>query len=266
MNVPVQPAVQPVAVAQPAVAVTPAVTPAVAPAAPVVAPVAPVEPDRPPWYVGRIGELTAEGRARQDRIIALEAELAAERTARAAPAPSAAPVVGVVPAASQQASVAANEAELNRRATEIAAAQVMNRDADVSYNVGKAKYTDFDTKLGTFRMLGGIKPETLQAAIATGVGHDVLYELGSKPDEAARIMSLPPMAMAVEIAKIGTRLAPAVAAPPAPPASGAPAPIVPVTSAGATRVPDGLGDDVPDSEWFTRRDAALKAKRTVRAA
>jgi hypothetical protein len=68
--------------------------------------------------------------------------------------------------------------------------------------------------------------EVVQAAIATGAASDVLNALGSDVDEAARITALPPVAMAVELAKLAGKLS----VKESPQVSRAPAPIAPVGS------------------------------------
>ncbi len=236
--------------------VTPA--PAVTPPTDVTPPTPATEPPaNPPWQVRRIGELTAQTRARQERIDALEAELAAERAARTAP-PTPAPQPGQTPPAPTPAPTTPQPqftaADIEVRAQQLAEKSQFDAASQTSYEAGKVKYPDFDAKLQTFKMLGGLSDAQIQAALATGSAHDVLYTLGSNPDEAARIMSLPPLQSAVEMAKIVARQ------PVAARASAAPAPITPVGS-GGTRLPEGLADELPDDEWFRRRNEQKKAQR-----
>ena len=66
-------------------------------------------------------------------------------------------------------------------------------------------------------MLGGLQPAVVEAAMETGEAAKVLYELGKNPDEAARIMALPPTKMAVAVAKIAVKPSSAPAVSKAPP-------------------------------------------------
>lgn len=231
----------PVAVETPAPASTPALEP----------------PANPPWHIRRIGELTAQKNAAAERAAAVEARAAALEaeiaTLRAGQQPAG-------PATTQPgqphpvAQPRLTEADIEQRARAIAEESIQTADANVSYNAGVAKYPDFDARIKSFQMIGGLQPEQIQAALATGAAHDVLYTLAGNLDEAARILSLPPLQTAVEMAKIAAKQ-PAVAR-----ASAAPPPVTPIGS-GGTRLPDGLADELPDAEWFKRRQEQVKAKR-----
>lgn len=79
--------------------------------------------------------------------------------------------------------------------------------------------------------------ETLAVAMETGKGHELLYSLGSQPDEWKRLMALPPVRRAMEMAKLASKLEAA------PEPSKAPAPIEPVGSSGIHY--DGIKPDDP---------------------
>ena len=63
-----------------------------------------------------------------------------------------------------------------------------------------------------------------EAAFETGSAPEVLHHLGQDTEEASRIAALPPLKMAVEVAKLAGRLS----APKSTPISKAPAPVKPV--------------------------------------
>jgi hypothetical protein len=67
-------------------------------------------------------------------------------------------------------------------------------------------------------------------------------------DEAARIMSLPPIQMARELTKLEFKLG----QPATKPVSKAPAPIKPLGSGKAAG--EGLSDDLPIDEWMRRHN------------
>ena len=76
--------------------------------------------------------------------------------------------------------------------------------------------------------------------------HKILYQLGKNPDNAERILAMPPMQMGIELAKLTT------AAPAQKPVSKAPPPLSPVGGA-ATVEPDF--SKMSDDEWFARERA-----------
>lgn len=218
---------------------------------------APEPPANPPWHIRRIGELTAQKNAAAERAAAVEARAAALEAEIATLRAGQQPAAPATPQPGQPHPVAQprlTEADIEQRARAIAAENQHNNDANTSYNAGKAKYQDFDAKLQSLSALGGLSQDQLQAALATGAAHDVLYTLAGNLDEAARILSLPPLQTAVEMAKIAAKQ-PAVAR-----ASAAPPPVTPIGS-GGTRLPDGLADELPDDEWQRRRAEQIKAKR-----
>ena len=92
-----------------------------------------------------------------------------------------------------------------------------DRSANDIYEKGVKEYPDFEQSLSNFKMLGGLQPAVVEAAMETGEAAKVLYELGKNPDEAARIMALPPTKMAVAVAKIAVKPSSAPAVSKAPP-------------------------------------------------
>jgi hypothetical protein len=113
------------------------------------------------------------------------------------------------------------------------------------YEKGAADFTDFDQALANFRLLGGLPSTLIEAARETDAPHAVLYDLGKNPEEAARILSLPPIRMAAAVAKMAAK----TVTPPAPRVSKAPEPVKPVGGPGRRtrpavgRCPDGCLDE-----------------------
>jgi hypothetical protein len=98
-------------------------------------------------------------------------------------------------------------------------------------------------------MLGGLTPALLEAVTQLPDAHKVLHQLGQNMDEAARILSLPPVPMAVALARLSQSPAKAK------PVSNAPPPIKPIDGA-----PTGSKDpeDMDMDEWIKWREGELK--------
>ena len=91
--------------------------------------------------------------------------------------------------------------------------------------VARDKYDDFEQVAYNPNL--PVTEAMTRAILASEIGPDVLYHLGSSPSEAARISRLDPILQAREIGKIEARLS---ADPPVKKTSNAPAPIAPVTA------------------------------------
>jgi len=118
---------------------------------------------------------------------------------------------------------------------------------------GLAQYEDFDAvrqqMVTDFGDQMNARPDFFEAITDPDIpnGHDIFYSLAKDPEQAERILSLPPVKMAIEIAKLSEKLAkPAAAAPK--PISKAPAPLKPV--GGAAPVGVRLDDEsLPMDKW-----------------
>ncbi len=91
----------------------------------------------------------------------------------------------------------------------------------------------------------------LEAAMDTGKGHEILYALGGNQNEAARLMELSPVKLGLEVAKL--------AAAAEQPLTGAPKPISPVGTRGAT--PTAIAPDDKDSADKLSTEAWMKARQ-----
>jgi hypothetical protein len=182
-------------------------------------------PKQTPWFQRRIDELVARGNEAQQRAERLEAQIARLQQ----------PQEG----AQSQGDKPLTQADVDRIATEkaqqIAHQTEFNRACNDIYEQGAKSFEDFDASLSNFRMLGGLPPALVEAAIETGEPHKVLYELGKNPDEASRIMALSPIRMGAAAARIAAKQAPAA---PAPVVSKAPAPIRPIAGSGKVELDD----------------------------
>lgn len=211
----------------------------------------------PPWVKDRLAEVTAKQRAAEAKAVeaearALAAEARAEARERTSPEGEQPAKVGAKPS-TQPGYVPASEVEA--RAVKIAAETAMNARADQTYYAGKAAYEDFDAAIAPLQEMGAFnRPEFYDAVFATDAPQDVIYHLGSNPNEASKIVGLLKSGnatkAAVEIARIEGRLAAQKAAPKANrPISKAPAPIKPV---GGSAVPGDIAPEKMDDEAFDK--------------
>jgi hypothetical protein len=110
---------------------------------------------------------------------------------------------------------------------------------------GNADFPDFTERCNQLADMGaGDNPTFMQAVGELPDGHKVLANLAENPAETARILKLPPVRMALELATLSHRIA--AAPPPAPkPTSQAPPPIRPIqtTSRAEVRLESLEGDD-----------------------
>lgn len=151
------------------------------------------------------------------------------------------------------------EAEIERRAAQIveqrayqASIQQTVQSGETEY--GKAEFTEACNLLAD--MGANEKPEFLQIVTDTENGHKVLAHLGENPDEAERIIALPPLKMAAAIARVSMELGkPAKAAP----VSAAPVPIKPLDGrARATPTPDKM-DEAEFDKFFQNTMKKVRA-------
>jgi hypothetical protein len=181
------------------------------------------------------------------------------------------------PAAAATPEVRLQEAEIERRAREIAqqniAVDTFNRLCTEAVAAGRQQFPDFDTRITALRTnLSGGKEDLQQqvaynqfvaAALETGQAPALFHQLGGDLDEAARIMSLPLVKMTVELTRLAGKA-------PDTTVSRAPKPITPVGSRGAPHTaiaPDDpeRADRLSTREWMERRNAQEKAKFEARA-
>ncbi len=98
------------------------------------------------------------------------------------------------------------------------------------------------------------RPEFVQIVTGMADGARVVAALADTPEEAQRILQLPPLVMAQELAKMSLK----IAAPRSASISGAPPPIKPID--GAARTNEEPSDDDPQEAWFAKRAKQVKAR------
>jgi hypothetical protein len=116
------------------------------------------------------------------------------------------------------------------------------------FDAGKTEFPDWDSSLRTFQMLGGASPEFLEAVTAMDAGHKVLHHLGQNPETAERLLSLPPLRMALELARLESTVGQAKPKP----VSNAPAPINPIGGRSAPVEPEEFATTADQIAWWKK--------------
>ena len=183
------------------------------------------------------------------------------------PAPSTTPAAPAAPApaAAPPATPAAPGQPLEQLADALAEQKVAQREfvrqCNTVYDKGKKEIPDFEQAMKGFDVFGGLQrfPTFVQAAVGLENAHKVLHQLGNNLDEAERILSLPPVQQAVELAKLDLQIKNTVAAPPV---SQAPRPVAPVAGASGdpTPTPDDDGDFKSQEDYRKYREKNFKKR------
>lgn len=195
------------------------------------------EPEKPkhkPWFQERIDQLTREKYDERRRVETLEGRLAALEANPDTPKP----VTDVDSLATEKAERIVQQRQFDDKCNEV-------------YSSGKADFSDFDDTIANFKMLGGLPIPVLEAVNQLPDAHKVLYALGSNMDEAARILNLAPVPMAVALAKLS--MSPVKTKP----VSNAPRPISPLD--GSTRGGETDPEKMSVDDWMKWREGQLKS-------
>lgn len=162
--------------------------------------------------------------------------------------------------------------DFNRRVADAAAQQVelqrFNDQCNTVAQQGKQVYgEDFQHRVNQLKKLVNESDTReveqymglLRAAIRTGEGHKLLYDLGGDLNKANDILNLDHTSMAIELTKM------ALAKPPTEEVSNLPRPVRPVGgTTGAQREVDptdpSRSDNLSTAEWMRRREAQIAAQ------
>ena len=112
-----------------------------------------------------------------------------------------------------------------------------NSEVKARIDAAQAKYPDWEKKVTGSDIT--MQNECLHFMAESEHGMDIAYYLADNPKEAARIRAMRPLVAVAELGKLQTRFEKAAepaAAAPALPAGGAPPPITPISTSGATSV------------------------------
>lgn len=158
------------------------------------------------------------------------------------------------------------EAEIDRRARIKAdsdrRAEKFNEACNKTYDAGKAKFKDFDVAIANLNAVGALGENVDSTFLETVNELDdaamIIHHLGNNPEEAAKIVSLAPKKMAIELARLESTLKK-----PSKEISQAPPPITPVGGKAKSEInPDA--DDVPMDKWLEWRNKQLERRRSGR--
>lgn len=138
--------------------------------------------------------------------------------------------------------------QVRAEATRLIAQEKFDAACNKVFDAGKTEFPDWDASLRTFQMLGGASQDFLEAVTSMDAGHKVLHHLGQNPEEAERLLSLPPLRMALELARLESTVGQAKPAP----VSQAPAPISPVGGKSAPVEPQEFASTEDYIAWRRR--------------
>jgi hypothetical protein len=186
------------------------------------------------WTQRRISELTWKMHEERRQREALAAELAQYRQ----------------PTEQQQQQPPGQPQDIDQLVEQRAAAKIadqnFNQACNRVFDAGVKADPNFKANLATLQSVGEITRDFLELVTDMDEGHKVLNHLGANPEEADRILALPPLKQARELAKLEASLG--KAAPP-PPVSKAPAPITPVGSKAAPVEPESFASTADYIAW-----------------
>jgi len=148
---------------------------------------------------------------------------------------------------------------VHQEAARIAEQQAFQSKFQSWEETGKKEYPDFVERCNALAQLGASeRPDFVPALLDIDNGAKVAAKLAENPDEAIRILTLPPTKMISELTKMGIEAG--KAKPKA--TSKAPAPFKPID--GTAAVTDEIMPDDSEEEFYRKRAAQMKKRRAAR--
>lgn len=205
--------------------------------------------DLPKWAIKRIND---ETNRRKDVERQLEE---ARRSSAAAPS-------GQEQQPDNRAAAPANtDDDVERRAAALLDQRALQNRVNAWAEAGNRDFKDdFNERCNLVASMGP-PPEFMTIVTDPDIvkeGHKVVAELADDPEEAQRILSLPPVKMAIELARIGERVS-KPAAPAPKPISKIPAPVSPV--GGQPKTTTALDDPEANQDDWSKEYAAMMAAK-----
>lgn len=232
-------------------------------------PAPPPPKPRVPWQNKRIDALTATAREAQEAREAAERR-AADAEARAASyealygRPEGAPAAPAAPAAADPPGERRyTQSELQAEAARIAAANVLNQRCENLFDEGaKAHGKTWTERVNAAAQAFGAdlqkRPDVFEAITALPNGPDVYHELAGDLDHMAEVLSMGPVQLGMELARISARVG---AKSKGPKVSSAPAPIDPIDGNGGGETPL---DKLPMEDYVKQREQQRAARYAAR--
>jgi hypothetical protein len=141
---------------------------------------------------------------------------------------------------------------VEKRAAEKAQHQAIAERGQSVSKVGDEQYPDFQSAVMTLDALG-ISQDSVDSILGMDDAHKLIYALGKNPEEASRILSLPPVQQGRELERLALK-----SAQPAPKAvSKAPAPITPIDSSATVETDPSK---MSMAEWAKWREKNSKSR------
>lgn len=200
------------------------------------------------WAVKRIGELT-----RQRHDAERKAEQAAQDAKRYRELFEQKQRDDGIETITANASPEDIDAMVEQRAQEKARAQASQERGQSVAKQGAETFPDFTSAVQTLDALG-ITNDQVANLLGMDDAHAVIYHLGKNPEEAARILSLPPLQQGRELERLSAK---ALKAPAPPAVSKAPNPI---TSVDSTATAQKDQSKMSTEEWMAWRNKTAKTR------
>lgn len=208
---------------------------------------------KPDWKDDRLAKKTAQVQALKDEIAALKAAKPGEQT----------------PGLTQE----QLDALVDQKAEEKRLQAQFDDGCNDAVKIGREKYPDFDARLNAVKaVVDNDDAESVKsyfvlvaAALELGEAAKILHSLGEDPNEAARIMAMPPVKMTVALTKLASK---SEEPPPDNEITKLGKPITPVGGKSATHDAEikpsdpGRADNLSTATWMARREAEIAAKAT----
>lgn len=163
----------------------------------------------PSWALGRIDGLTRQKRELEERLQDAESKLKShDKGTPPADNRQQRPDLQkmIEERRKQQGGQQLTQEQVDELVNRRVAQQRFAEEAQKVYDGGKKDFDDFEQVMNTYKTIGGLQPTALQAAMELGNAHKILYTLARDPNEAYRVMQLPPAAQAAALAKISNGL------------------------------------------------------------
>lgn len=192
------------------------------------------------WALKRIGEVTRQRHEAERKAEAARSEAERYRL-----------LVEQMQGGEQQPSKPQAEPDIDelvqKRAAELDQQRAVQERGRVTASAGETEFSDWGSAVQNLDALG-ITSEQVQSLLGMDDAHKVIYSLGKNPEEAARILALPPLQQGRELERLAAK---PIAQPPAKPVSKAPAPVKPIDG-GVTAEKDP--SKMTAAEWMAWRN------------